>query len=25
LRSGIGPVIHKPFSSDELLKAIDKA
>jgi DNA-binding response OmpR family regulator len=25
LRSGIGAVIHKPFSSDELLKAIEKA
>ena len=25
LRSGLGQVIHKPFSSAELLKAIDKA
>ena len=25
LRSGLGPVLHKPFSSDELLKTIEKA
>lgn len=24
LRSGLGPVLHKPFSSDELLKTIEK-
>jgi two-component system OmpR family response regulator len=23
LRSGLGPVLHKPFSSDELLKTIE--
>lgn len=23
LRSGLGPVLHKPFTSDELLKAIE--
>jgi len=23
LRSGLGPVLHKPFTSEELLKAID--
>ena len=25
LRSGLGPVLHKPFTSDELLKAIERA
>ena len=25
LRSGLGPVLHKPFTSDELLKAIESA
>ena len=24
LRSGLGPVLHKPFTSDALLKAIDR-
>lgn len=24
LRSGLGPVLHKPFSSDDLLKTIEK-